>query len=255
MGKLDGRTALVTGSTSGIGRAIATRLAAEGAYVLVSGRDADRGHAVVSAIRDAGGRADFAAADLTTARDAQALAGAALDLADGRVDILVNNAGIYPGTPTLDLDEATYEQVMDVNVRGPLFLTQALLPSMLDRGSGVIINMGSWVAQVGFIGGALYSASKAMLEQLTRGWASEFGSRGVRVNAIAPGVILSDPTAPGADFKHRMVEASPAGHAGSVEDIAHAAVYLAGDESAYVHGTTLVVDGGVLATRPGPRLG
>lgn len=193
MGTLDGRTVLVTGSTSGIGRAIALRLAAEGAYAIVSGRDADRGGAVVSAIREAGGRADFVAADLSTAEAAQGLAAATLELVGGRLDILVNNAGISPGTATLSLDVATYDRVMDLNVRGPVFLTQALLPSMLSRSQGVIINIGSWVAQVGFIGGALYSASKATLEQLTRGWASEFGGQGIRVNAIAPGVIISDP--------------------------------------------------------------
>ncbi len=255
MGKLEGRTALVTGSTSGIGRAIAIRLADEGAYVLVSGRNAERGAAVVTAIREAGGRADFAPADLATAEDARALAAAALELGEGRVDILVNNAGIFPATSTLDLDDATFSQVVDVNVRGPVFLTQALLPSMIERGHGVIVNMGSWVAQVGFVGGALYSASKAMVEQLTRGWAAEFGHLGIRVNAIAPGVIISDPGAANTDLRHRMVASTPAGHAGSVEDIAHAAAYLAGDESGYVHGTTLVVDGGAIATRPGPRTG
>lgn len=255
MGTLDGRTVLVTGSTSGIGRAIALRLAAEGAYAIVSGRDADRGGAVVSAIREAGGRADFVAADLSTAEAAQGLAAATLELVGGRLDILVNNAGISPGTATLSLDVATYDRVMDLNVRGPVFLTQALLPSMLSWSQGVIINIGSWVAQVGFIGGALYSASKATLEQLTRGWASEFGGQGIRVNAIAPGVIISDPEGPEAEFRHKMVEDSPFGHAGSVADIANAAAYLAGDDAGYVHGTTLVVDGGVLATRPGPRLG
>jgi NAD(P)-dependent dehydrogenase (short-subunit alcohol dehydrogenase family) len=252
MGKLDGRTALVTGSTSGIGRAIAIRLAADGAHVVVSGRDAERGKAVVTGILDGGGRADFVAADLSGSPQARALGRATLELTSGRVDILVNNAGIFPSTSTLDLDDATFTRVIDVNVRGPVFLTQALLPSMLARGSGVVINIGSWVAQVGYIGGALYSASKAMLEQLTRGWAAEFGRRGIRVNAIAPGVIISDPDAASTGLRHRMAENTPAGHAGSVEDIASAAAYLASDESAYVHGITLAVDGGALATRPGP---
>lgn len=252
MGRLDGKTALVTGSTSGIGRAVARLLAAEGAYTIVSGRDAERGKDVVEAVRAAGGRADFAPADLASAADAHALARAALDLAGGRIDILVNNAGIFPATATLELDEATFDRVLDVNVRGPVFLTQALLPAMLEHGAGVVINMGSWVAQVGFIGGALYSASKAMLEQLTRGWAAEFGARGVRVNAIAPGVIQSDPDSPQAALRDRMVASTPAGRAGSVEDIAAAALYLAADSGRYVHGITLAVDGGALATRPGP---
>jgi NAD(P)-dependent dehydrogenase (short-subunit alcohol dehydrogenase family) len=253
MGELDGRTALVTGATSGIGRAVAERLAAAGAHMVLGGRDPQRGKAAAERIRAAGGRADFAAADLATAAQARELARTALDLAGGRIDILVNNAGIFPGTATLELDEETFTDVIDVNVRGPVFLTQALLPPMLEHGAGVVINMGSWVAQVGFVGGALYSASKAMLEQLTRGWAAEFGRRGVRVNAIAPGVIISDPAAPNVAVRHRMAESTPAGHAGSVEDIANAALYLASDASAYVHGTTLVVDGGALATRPGPR--
>lgn len=253
MGKLDGRSALVTGSTSGIGRGIAARLAAEGAHVAVSGRDAERGKAVVADIADAGGRADFVAADLSTAPEAHALGRTALELTGGRVDILVNNAGIFPPTSTLDLEEATFTQVIDVNVRGPVFLTQALLPSMLARRSGVVINIGSWVAQVGFTGGALYSASKAMIEQLTRGWAAEFGSQGIRVNAITPGVIISDPGGASTGLRHRMAENTPAGHAGSIEDIASAAAYLASDESAYVHGITLVVDGGALATRLGSR--
>jgi NAD(P)-dependent dehydrogenase (short-subunit alcohol dehydrogenase family) len=255
MGKLEGRTALVTGSTSGIGRAIAVALAAEGAHVVVSGRDPERGAGVVATITAAGGRAAFAAADLSTAADARLLADAALKLGAGRVDVLVNNAGVFPANSTLDLDEATFDGVIDVNVRGPVFLTQALLPAMIEAGSGVVINIGSWVAQVGFVGGALYSASKAMVEQLTRGWASEFGRLGVRVNAIAPGVIISDPESASVAVRHRMAEGTPVGRAGTPEDVAYAAVYLASDDAKYVHGTTLVVDGGALATRPGPAAG
>jgi NAD(P)-dependent dehydrogenase (short-subunit alcohol dehydrogenase family) len=249
MGKLDGRTALVTGSTSGIGRAIAVRLAAEGAQVIVSGRSQKRGEAVVTTIREAGGRADFVAADLSGSAGARALGATAIVLAGGRLDILVNNAGIFPPSSSLDLDDQTFSTVVDVNVRGPFFLTQSVLPSMLEHGAGVIINIGSWVAQVGFVGGALYSASKAMVEQLTRGWASEFGPRGIRVNTITPGLIDSAPGTPGSRRRHEMAERMPAGRAGSVEDIAAAAAYLASDDAAYLHGTSLVVDGGALGTR------
>jgi NAD(P)-dependent dehydrogenase (short-subunit alcohol dehydrogenase family) len=251
MGQLDGRTALVTGSTSGIGRGIARTLAGAGAHVVVTGRNLDRGEEVAGEIRAAGGTANFVGADLASADDARALATAVLEVTRGRLDILVNNAGIFPGTATLGLTDEAFSAVLDTNVRAPFFLTQALLPAMLDRGSGVVVNVGSWVASVGISAGTLYAASKAMVEALTRGWASEFGPRGIRVNTLTPGLVASepDPESPGNQRRHEMAQRMPAGRAASVDDIAQAALFLASDASSYLHGTSLVVDGGALATR------
>ncbi|HET6172950.1 MAG TPA: SDR family oxidoreductase [Gaiellales bacterium] len=248
--RLDGRTALVTGSTSGIGRAIAIAFAAEGAHVAVSGRDDARGAATVAAIREAGGRADFVRADLGASADAaRALAGEGTRALGGRVDVLVNNAGIFPSAPTAEVDQATFDSVIATNVRGPFFLVAALAPSMAERGSGVIINIGSWISTIGLSSGALYGASKGTLEALTRGWAAEFGRSGVRINAIAPGVTLTDGTAHLQDHTRAMVDATPAGRFGTPEDVAAAAVYLASDDASFMHGSTLLIDGGALTTR------
>ncbi|MDW5597485.1 SDR family oxidoreductase [Conexibacter stalactiti] len=248
-GRLTGKTALVTGATSGIGRAIAIAYAAEGAQVAVAGRDAERGAAVVAEIRGAGGAAEFVAADLATVAGVRQLADDATAALGGHVDVLVNNAGVYPPTPTVTVDETTFASVVDVNVRAPYFLVQALAPGMIERGGGVIVNLGSWVAQVGLAAGVLYAASKAMVEQLTRGWAAELGPSGVRVNAIAPGVTLTDGTAGFAAQLEPSVSALPAGRIGRPEEIAQAAVHLAGADAAYMHGATLLVDGGALSTR------
>ena len=184
----EGQAALVTGATSGIGRAIARVLAARGAYVIVSGQDEARGSSVVKEIRADGGQADFVAANLaldaSAVRDFAARAAAA---AGGRVDILVNNAGIYPATATADLPDGDLDAMLAVNIRSPHVLVAALAPAMADRGSGVIVTIGSWMAAVGGPFAALYSATKAADEQMTRSWAAEFGPRGVRVNAVAPG--------------------------------------------------------------------
>jgi NAD(P)-dependent dehydrogenase (short-subunit alcohol dehydrogenase family) len=249
--RLRDRTALVTGATSGIGRAIATAFAAEGAHVVLTGRDATRGAAAVAAIRAAGGRADYLAADLAAGADAlHALAAEATRLLGGRVDVLVNNAGIYPSAPTLDVDEPTYLTMFATNVQAPFVLTQALVGAMAARGSGTIINIGSWISGVGLQRGSLYAATKATLEQLTRGWAAEFGPSGVRVNAIAPGITATEGNAgaPKAVID-AMVGATPAGRTGRPEEIADAAVFLASDAASFVQGSTLLVDGGALHTR------
>ncbi|WP_326601720.1 SDR family oxidoreductase [Streptomyces sp. NBC_01799] len=244
--RLHHKTALVTGATSNIGRAIAEAFAAEGAHVAVSGRSHERGQEVVDGIRAAGGRADFVAADLDgSAAASRALADEATRVLGGRVDILVNNAGIYPGSTTPATDEKTFDQVYAVNVKAPFFLTAALAPAMAEAGGGAIVNLGSWIARLGIPVGALYSSSKGAVETLTRAWAAEFGPSGVRVNAISPGVVRTPaPDETGARPGDIMMKGTPAGGVGSPESIAQAAVYLAGDEAAFVHGTVLDVDGG-----------
>jgi NAD(P)-dependent dehydrogenase (short-subunit alcohol dehydrogenase family) len=244
--RLKDKTALVTGATSNIGRAIAVAFAAEGAHVVVAGRSPERGAEVVGQIRAAGGRADFVAVDLDgSATTSEALADQATRLLGGRIDILVNNAGIYPGGTTPATDEATFDRVYAVNVKTPFFLTAAIAPAMIKSGGGVIINLGSWVARLGIPVGALYGSTKGALETLTRAWAAEFGPAGVRVNAISPGVVRTPaPDGTGAHPAEAMMKGTPAGGSGTSDAIAHAAVYLAGDESAFVHGTVIDVDGG-----------
>jgi NAD(P)-dependent dehydrogenase (short-subunit alcohol dehydrogenase family) len=240
--RLQHKTALVTGATSNIGRAIALGYAAEGARVVVSGRDPGRGAQVVEAIRAAGGRADFVAADLDGTADAsRELAEQATRVLGGRIDILVNNAGIYPAASTPDTDEKTFDQVYAVNVKAPFFLTAAIAPAMAADGGGAIVNLGSWITRLAVPVGALYSSTKGAMETLTRAWAAEFGPQGVRVNAISPGVV-HDPgeTGPG----DHMMAGTPAGTVGSPEAIAQAAVYLGSDEASFMHGAVLDVDGG-----------
>jgi NAD(P)-dependent dehydrogenase (short-subunit alcohol dehydrogenase family) len=243
-GRLQGKRALVTGSTSNIGRAIAEAFAAEGAHVIVSGRNAARGAEVVEGIRAGGGRADFVMADLDGGPEAsRTLAAQAASVLGGGIDILVNNAGIYPGDNTVDTDEKTFDQVYAVNVKAPFFLTAAVAPAMVEAGSGAIINLGSWIARLGIPVGALYSSTKGAVETLTRAWAAEFGPRGVRVNAISPGVIQE--SAPGeAHPGEVMMKGTPAGGMGKPQYIATAAVYLASEEASFVHGIVLDVDGG-----------
>jgi NAD(P)-dependent dehydrogenase (short-subunit alcohol dehydrogenase family) len=252
MMRLDGKTALVTGATSNIGRAIAVAFGAEGAHVIVSGRDAGRGAAVVNEIETAGGRATFVAAELDgSAAASRQLASGATEAAGGRLDVLVNNAGIFPGGSTVETDEATFDRVYAVNVKAPYFLTAAVAPAMAARGEGAVINLGSWIARLGIPIGSLYSSTKGALETLTRAWAAEFGPAGVRVNAISPGVIVAPPAAgaTGADAERArlaggMMRGTPANTTGTPDAIAHAAVYLASDEARFVHGTVIDVDGG-----------
>jgi NAD(P)-dependent dehydrogenase (short-subunit alcohol dehydrogenase family) len=246
--RLEGKTALVTGATSNIGRAIAIAFGSEGAHVVVSGRSHERGAEVVNRIRAAGSRADFVAADLNGSPVAsRELASESTRVLGGRIDILVNNAGIFPRSTTASTDEATFDAVYAVNVKAPYYLTGAIAPAMAEAGSGAIINLGSWIARLG-IPSALYSSTKGAVETLTRAWAAEFGPLGVRVNAISPGVIRTpnpDGTDPGQHpAAEVMMMGTAAGASGTPDAIAHAAVYLASDEAAFVHGTVIDVDGG-----------
>jgi len=240
--RLTGKTALVTGATGSLGGEIARAFAAEGAFVAASGRDAERGAALVAELESAGGLAVFLEADLdgssAASRDLASRATAALG---GRVDILVNNAGIFPGDATPDTDEATFDRVIGVNVKAPFFLVGALAPAMAERGDGAIVNLGSWVARLGLPRGALYASTKGALETLTRAWATEFGPRGVRVNTISPGTMATTEDTTMAEV---MMAGTPANIPGPPESIGAAAVYLASDEARFVHAATLDVDGG-----------
>jgi NAD(P)-dependent dehydrogenase (short-subunit alcohol dehydrogenase family) len=241
---LTGTVALITGATSGIGRATALRLAAAGAHVLAGGRDPARGEAVVAAVRAGGGKADFLPADLSDASSARALARGAIEAGGGRVDILVNNAGIFPAGPTPDMTETDIDAVFAVNVKVPFVLVGELAPAMAARGKGAIINVGTMAAEFGIAGMALYGASKAALNLLTKAWAAEFGRAGVRVNAVNPGPTDTEGTAVLRAAQDQMAALAPAGRVASPEEIAAAIAYLASDDASFMHGAILAVDGG-----------
>ena len=249
---LAGRTAIVTGSTSGIGAAIARVLAAEGAHVVVSGREATRGADVVTEIEAAGGRADFVAADLAGSYEGlRQFAADATRALGGRVDVLVNNAGVYPATATADLADADLDRMLAVNIRAPHVLVAAIAPAMAESGAGAIVNIGSWMARVGSPFAAMYTATKAADEQLTRAWAAEFGPRGVRVNTVAPGVTLTPGNESARPILDALTAGTPAGVVMRPDDIARAVLFLASDDAAMIHGVVLDVDGGISATRMG----
>src|SRR5882672_4838963 len=233
---LSGRTALVTGATSGIGRATALQLAREGAEVIVHGRDVDRGEQVVAEIAQASGKARFITADLADPAEIRRLADEA-----GQVDVLVNNAGFSWFGPTADLDVATYDALFDANVRAPYFLVAALAPRMAANGGGSIVNVASMAGTIGLAGGAAYGGTKATLAAMTRAWAAEFSPSGVRVNAVAPGPVF---TAADAERIEALGATTLLGRAAQADEIAQVITFLASPASGYVTGATVAADGG-----------
>lgn len=240
------RTALVTGSTSGIGRATAVRLAATGAHVLVHGRDDARGKQVVEEIVAAGGAAELIVADLVTTDGVHELV-RQVEQAVGTPDVLVNNAGVYAFGPSVALDEAGFDAMFDLNVKALYFLSTALLPKMAARGSGSVVNITTAAAQLGVSYAAAYGASKAAVELLTRAWAAEHGPAGVRVNAVSPGPVITGGTAAFADGLRESTKGLPLGRPGLAEEVAAAVAFLAGSDAAFVCGASLAVDGGAAA--------
>ena len=234
---LEGISALVTGASSGIGRAAAEALGRHGAEVVVHGRDAARGSAVVDTITAEGGKARFVAADLTDPHQLD-------DLADQArtVDVLVNNAGFSWFGPTAELDVATFDRLFAANVRAPYFLVAALAPQMAARNGGSIVNIASMAGQIGLAGSAAYGATKATLASMTRSWAAEFSPSGVRVNAIAAGPVL---TAGATSERTEALGATTLlSRAAQPGEIAEVVAVLASPPASYIPGAVIAADGG-----------
>jgi NAD(P)-dependent dehydrogenase (short-subunit alcohol dehydrogenase family) len=234
---LRGQTALVTGATSGIGRAIAVQFARMGADVLVHGRDATRGTQVVEEIEHAGGRARFVAADLSDPVDLQRLVE---DVGD--VDLLVNSAGFSWFGPTAELDIDTFDALFASDVRAPYFLVAALAPKMAAKGMGSIINISSMAGQIGLAGAAAYGATKAAMSSMTRAWAAEYSPSGVRVNAIAPGPVFTAGASP--ERIEALGSTTLLNRAANVEEIAEVVGFLASPRASYITGAIVAADGG-----------
>ena len=246
---LQGRTALVTGSTDGIGVGIARALADAGAFVVVSGRSAAKGEKVAAEIAERGGAAAFVGADLADGGPAvSALADAAQTAAGGPIDILVNNAAmlIAPG-PTAEIGEELIDAALAVNVTSVMLLTGLLAPGMAARGRGAIVNVGSINGLVGMPGSALYSMTKAAIHSLTKSWAAEYGPAGVRVNTVAPGPTTTERNLAFADHIAPIVERAPSRRMSTTDEVGRAVVFLASDHASAIHGATLSVDGGLSA--------
>jgi glucose 1-dehydrogenase len=247
---LEGRRAIVTGASSGIGRATAERLGAEGASVCVnyySDRERDDADAVVAAVEQAGGRAVAVQADVGSEEQATALVGQAAE-AFGGVDLLVNNAGIEKQIPLLEMGVGDWDRVLRTNLTGAFLCLREAAKVMAGHGGGVVVNMSSVHEFIPWPGFAHYCASKGGIKLLMETAARELAPKSIRVVNIAPGAIvtpinqfvLDDPAQ-----KHAVESEIPLGHMGKPEDIAAAVVWVASDQGRYVTGTTIVVDGGM----------
>jgi NAD(P)-dependent dehydrogenase (short-subunit alcohol dehydrogenase family) len=237
-------TALITGGTSGIGRAVANKLAQLGVHVLVVGRNVERGEKTIAEIRTTGGQADFISSDLRDASSARQVARTAVELGEGHVDILINNAGVYPFGPTHEATEESFDKVFSLNVKVPYFLVAELAPLMAKKGKGAIVNLSTMVADYGASGMSLYGSSKAAINLLTKVWTAEYGPSGVRVNAVSPGPTRTEGTEAMGEGLERLAAEAPAGRPATADEIAEAIVFLATDRSSFIQGAKLAVDGG-----------
>ena len=251
MARLEGAVVVVTGAGRGIGRAIAEEMGQGGAKVVVNyaSSKAD-GEKVVAEIKAAGGEAIAVQADVSKQQDVDRLIGAA-KTTYGKIDVLVNNAGVYEFAPLDQITEKSFRRLFDLNVLGVLLTTQAAVKHMNGDG-GSVINISSVVALTPPPGGSVYSATKGALDVITRSFALELGSRGIRVNSLSPGLTDTEGNRSAGntegDFLAMAIARTPLGRVGQPDDIAQAALYLCGPHSSWVTGTVLTVDGGISLT-------
>jgi NAD(P)-dependent dehydrogenase (short-subunit alcohol dehydrogenase family) len=258
MGRLEGKVALITGAASGMGKVAASLFAREGARVVVADVTEEAGEAAVGEIDSAGGQAAFVHADVSNAESVQAMVGFALERF-GSLDVLYNNAGNFPGDDdsVTNTDETVWDRVMDINLKGVFLGCKYGIPAMLETGGGSIVNVASFVALVGAATPQIaYTTSKGGVLAMTREIAVEFARRGIRANALCPGPIetplLQELLADPARRERRLVHI-PLGRFGRAEEIANAALFLASDESSFMTGAALVVDGGITAAYVTPE--
>lgn len=244
-----GKVALVTGGTSGIGKATAIALAAAGAKVVLSGRREPEGNAVVAEITAAGGTASFFRADASVETEVAALVDFTVRTY-GRLDLAFNNAGIEHSGPTADITEADYRRVFDLNVWGVLAALKHEIPAMLKTGGGSIVNTTSGLGHIGMPGVQIYTASKHAVEGITKSVALEYARQGVRVNSVAPAAIeteMFERFADAPDKREYMANMHPVGRVGRPDDIARGVLYLLDPANTFVTGTSLLIDGGFTA--------
>jgi NAD(P)-dependent dehydrogenase (short-subunit alcohol dehydrogenase family) len=251
MSEFQGKVALVTGGTSGIGRAAAIGYAREGAKVVVAGRRVSEGEETAQLVRAQGGEAMFVPTDVAQAAQVKNLIGRTLEQF-GRLDFAFNNAGVeQEPTPLLEQDEKTFDRVMDINVKGVWLSMKYEIPAMLKTGGGSIVNTSSALGVIAFPGIEIYVASKHAVIGLTKSAALEFGKQGIRVNAILPAVIDTDMyhrfAGEKPEFRAQITALHPIGRIGKSEEVADAAIWLSSSKSSFVTGHSLLVDGGFTA--------